>query len=340
MPLLGSWLPIAVRSPLLLALQVQTKWLLGVLLGVLAVLYLVARFLRQQPEGTVNPALVRKFNERIRVWWLMLAILSLAMIFGTEACMVIFFGMSFLALREFITMTPTRRGDHRALFWVFFIFTPLQYVFVALGQRYYDLYSILIPVYASLIIPARIAVSGDPKRFLERSAKIQAGLLVCVYALSFAPAILTLDLQTRDGRQWSGVLGNNEDLLLYFFVLVQLNDLLQFAWGKLLGRTVIAEAIHASRTWEGMIGGVVSSTLLGIVFSWITPFGIWEAGLIAMVTALMGFAGGMTMSAIKRDRGVTDYGTFVQGHAGLLDRIDSLCFAAPVFFHLTRLYQA
>src|SRR5690606_9189824 len=119
--------------------------------------------------------------------------------------------------------------------------------------------------------------------------------------------ILTLDLQTRDGRQWSGVLGNNEDLLLYFFVLVQLNDLLQFAWGKLLGRTVIAEAIHASRTWEGMIGGVVSSTLRGIVFSWITPFGIWEAGLIAMVTALMGFAGGMTMSAIKRDRGVSDH---------------------------------
>jgi phosphatidate cytidylyltransferase len=102
---------------------------------------------------------------------------------------------------------------------------------------------------------------------------------------------------------------------------------------------VIAESIHAGRTWEGFIGGVVSTTLLGILMSWITPFGVWESGLIAMITAIMGFAGGMTMSAIKRDRGVTDYGTLVQGHAGLLDRIDSLCFAAPVFFHLSRLYQ-
>jgi phosphatidate cytidylyltransferase len=333
------WEPLGTNPFVLAALNVRTKWLLGVLLGVLAVLYVVGRFLRQQPEGTVNPITARKFNERIRVWWLMLAILASGMLLGTVPCMILFFGMSFLALREFITMTPTRRSDHRALFWVFFVFTPLQYVFVGWGQNYYDLYSVLIPVYGSLLIPARIAISGDPKRFLERSAKIQAGLLICVYALSFAPAILTLNLETRDGQPWSGVMGSNEDLLLYFFVVVQLGDLFQFAWGKLLGRHVIAEGIHASRTWEGLIGGVVSTTLLGILFSWITPFGVWEAGLISMVTALMGFAGGMTMSAIKRDRGVTDYGTLVQGHAGLLDRIDSLCFAAPVFFHLSRLYQ-
>jgi phosphatidate cytidylyltransferase len=318
-------------TTMLAQLSVQTRWLLGVVLGVLAVLYVVGRVLRKQPEGTVHPALIRKFNERVRVWWLMMAILASGMLLGTDYCMILFFGVSFWALREFITMTPTRRGDHRALFWVFFFFTPLQYVLVAMGQPFYGLYSIMIPVYASLFIPARIAVSGDPKRFLERSAKIQAGLLICVYALSFAPAILTLKIPN-----WQ----RNEDLLLFFVLLVQLNDILQYAWGKLLGKHVIAPSIHASRTWEGFIGGIVSSTLLGIMFSWVTPFGIWEAGLIAMVTALMGFAGGMTMSAIKRDRGVTDYGTLVQGHAGLLDRIDSICFAAPVFFHLSRLYES
>ncbi len=315
----------------LFGLSLQTKWLLGVVLGILAVLYVVGRVMRKQPEGTVNPALIRRFNERIHMWWLMLAILASGMILGHIACMVLFFGVSFWALREFITMTPTRRGDHRTLFWVFFLFTPLQYVLVGLGQDYYGLYSIMIPVYASLFIPARIAVSGDPKRFLERSAKIQAGLLICVYALSFAPAILTLKFDKWDGA--------NEDLLLFFVVLVQLNDILQYAWGKLLGRHVIAPSINASRTWEGFIGGLVSSTLLGILFHWVTPFRIWEAGLIAMVTGLMGFAGGITMSAIKRDRGVMDYGTLVQGHAGLLDRIDSLCFAAPVFYQLSRLYQ-
>jgi phosphatidate cytidylyltransferase len=317
------------------SLTVQTRWLLGVVVGILAVLYVVGRVLRKQPEGTVHPAVIRKFNERVRVWWLMMAILAAGLLLGPAACMVLFFGISFWALREFITMTPTRRGDHRALFWVFFLFTPLQYVLIGNGPEYYGLYSIMIPVYASLFIPARIALSGDPKRFLERSAKIQAGLLICVYALSFAPAILTLEFKDADGVKTV----QEADLLLFFVVLVQLNDILQYAWGKLLGRHVIAPLINASRTWEGLIGGVVSTTLLGILFFWVTPFGIWEAGLVAMVTAIMGFAGGITMSAIKRDRGVTDYGTLVQGHPGLLDRIDSLCFAAPVFFHISRMYQ-
>jgi phosphatidate cytidylyltransferase len=228
-------------------------------------------------------------------------------------------------------------GDHRALFWAFNLFTPLQYVLVATGESCYEIFSILIPVYASLFIPARIAMSGDPKRFLERSAKIQAGLLICVYALSFAPAILTLS--------WDNGLKQNDhdtnvNLLLFFVILVQLGDILQYAWGKMLGKHVIAPAINSSRTWEGFIGGIVSVTLLGISFHWITPFGIWQAGLIAMITGIMGFAGGMTMSAIKRDRGVTDYGTLVQGHAGLLDRIDSICFAAPVFYHMARWYHA
>jgi phosphatidate cytidylyltransferase len=322
------------NDAILFGLGVQSKWVLGVVIGVLAVLYIVGRLLRKQPEGTVNPALIRRFNERVAIWWLMMAILASSLLLGNIACMVLFFCVSFWALREFITMTPTRRGDHRALFWVFSFFTPLQYVLVA--TEYYQVFSILIPVYASLFIPARIAMSGDPKRFLERSAKIQAGLLICVYALSYAPAILTL--------KWNNGADKNDhdtnvNLLLFFVILVQLGDILQYAWGRMLGRHVIAPAINSSRTWEGFIGGVVSVTLLGIVFYWITPFGIWQAGLIAMITAIMGFAGGMTMSAIKRDRGVTDYGTLVQGHAGLLDRIDSICFAAPVFYHLARWYH-
>ena len=69
---------------------------------------------------------------------------------------------------------------------------------------------------------------------------------------------------------------------------------------------------------------------------WATPFPWWMAAADVAVIALMGFAGGLTLSAIKRDRGVKDYGTLVEGHGGVLDRIDSICFAAPVFFHFTR----
>jgi phosphatidate cytidylyltransferase len=233
-------------------------------------------------------------------------------------------------------MTPTRRGDHRTLFWSFIVFTPLQYVLIAL--KAYVIYTIMIPVYASLFVPARIAISGDPKRFLERVAKIQAGLLICVYCLSHAPAILSLVLMEHVAGQKVQWPGSNASVLFFFVLIVQLNDVFQYMWSQLLGRHVIAPQINASRTWEGLIGGALSTMLAGMVLSWATPFGLYWAGPVAGAVALAGFAGSMTMSGIKRDRGVKDYGTLVSGHAGVLDRIDSLCFAAPVFFHITRFF--
>jgi phosphatidate cytidylyltransferase len=351
-----------------------TNILLGSVLGVLAVAYFVGRALRRQPESTANPAVVRTFNLRVRAWWLMFVFLVAGLILGYVPTVVLFGLISFWALREFITMTPTRRGDHRTLFWTFVVFTPLQYVLVGLGRNYYFVYTIMIPVYASLFIPARIAIAGDPKRFLERVAKIQAALLICVYCLSHAPAILDLQLTGPNGEPWvltapppapspmdepSGKAEpstnetassegtppagdqnpiENASVLFFFVLIVQVNDVFQYMWGQLLGKHVIAPQINASRTWEGLIGGVLSTMLLGMLLSWATPYGLYWAGPIAGAVAIAGFAGSMTMSAIKRDRGVKDYGTLVSGHAGVLDRIDSLCFAAPVFFHLTRFF--
>lgn len=312
--------------------DLRTLFLVG---GVLAILFgatTIGQRLKYSSDIGINPALVEAFNLRIRAWWLMCTILAAAFLLGPAsrlATVIVFFLISFWALREFITLTPTRLGDHRALFWVFIVFTPLQYLIVAMGVETYGLlFSVLIPVYAFLFIPARVAMAGDYKRFLERVAKIQAGLMICVYCLSYAPAILSLQIP--------GFEGQNARLLFFFVLLVQLNDVLQFAWGKLLGRRVIAPAISPSRTWEGFLGGVASTSLIGAALWWATPFEVWQAAGLSAVIAVMGFAGGMTMSAIKRDRGVKDYGTLVVGHGGVLDRIDSICFAAPVFYHLTR----
>lgn len=353
--------------------DVRTNILLGTVLGLLILAFFVGRVLKRQPESTANPAVVRTFNLRVRAWLLMCAMLILGFVAGYSVTLVMFGLVSFWALREFITMTPTRRGDHRALFWTFMLFTPLQYVLVAQGDGFYALYTVMIPVYASLFIPARIAFAGDPKRFLERTAKIQAGLLICVYALSHAPAILTLNLADSNKRPWPAPavapatqindaepmpmpaepapatkptvaaqspqqLGSNAGVLFFFILLVQLNDVFQYGWGVLLGKHVIAPEINASRTWEGLIGGCLCTMLVGMILWWVTPFQVPEAAAIALIVALMGSAGGITMSAIKRDRGVKDFGTLVQGHAGVLDRIDSLCFAAPVFFHITRFF--
>lgn len=359
------------------SLELQKAWLntstcilLGVVLGLLMIANLAVLILKRQPEGNINAAMLRRFDLRLRAWWMMCVILIAGFLLRYVGTVVLFWAVSFWALREFVTMTPTRRGDHRALFWVFFIFTPLQYVLVGMGHEYYGLYSIVIPVYGSLFIPARIAMSGDHKRFLERSAKISVGLLICVYALSYAPALLDLELVTWKPAPTSGVLsteegvgspplipieevgsqdssigekqrpwnGSNAGLLFFLVLIVQLSDVFQYVWGRLLGHRVIAPEINASRTWEGFFGGVATTTIVGTLLWWATPFRLWEAACMSLIIAVMAFAGGMTLSAVKRDRGVADTGTLVQGHAGVLDRIDSLCFAAPVFFHLTRYY--
>jgi phosphatidate cytidylyltransferase len=304
------------------------------ILAVLAGATAIGQFLKRHPDTGLNAAAVQMFNQRLRAWWLMSSVLVAALWIGEGVTFVVFWFISFWALREFITLTPTRMGDHRALFWVFFLFTPLQYLLVALNQ--YELYNVFLPVYAFLFILARVAISGDFKRFLERTAKIQAGLLICVYSLSYAPALLNLDLHELDGEPWDG----NVRLLFFLILVVLSSEGMQFLWGKLLGKRPIAPAISHSRTWEGLLAGAGSATLLGAALWWATPFEPWVAALMAMIISIMGFAGGMTMSAIKRDRGVKDYGTLVEGHSGVLDRIDSICFAAPVFFHLTRAYYA
>ncbi len=315
---------------------------------ILGMLLVVGQILKRQPETNFDPAIIRTFNKRVIAALTMCVVLVVALMFSKVVTVILFGLVSFWALREFITMTPTRRGDHRTLFWVFFFFTPMQYVLVARipdnylqGMNEFTLFMLLIPVYGSLFIPARIAFTSDHRRFLERTAKIQFGLLICVYSLSHAPALLYLNLSsymTGDLQEWTG---SPAGLLFFLLVMVQVSDMLQFVWDRVAGQRVIAATVHPTKTWEGLIGAACSTTVVGILVQLllpITPFTWHGAGFMALVISVMASSGGMTMSAIKRDRGVKDYGTLVQGHAGVLDRIDSLCFAAPIFFHVTRFF--
>jgi phosphatidate cytidylyltransferase len=300
--------------------------LFGGVLGLLAVSTLIGWALARGVKSEPSRGTIANLNSRIRSWWMMSAIFALTLLVGPIGSVGLFALLSFLALREFITLTPTRRGDHRSLFWTFFIITPMQYGLVA--WRWYGLFAILIPVYAFLFIPIRIAFSGDTEHFLERAAKIQWGLMVCVYCVSHAPALLILHIP--------GFEGQNAKLLMFLVLVDQLSDVFQYVWGKMLGRHKITPKVSPNKTWEGFVGGVATAVLVGTGLWWATPFTPWQAAAMSAVIALMGFAGGLVMSAIKRDRGVKDFGTMIEGHGGMLDRIDSVCFAAPVFFHLTR----
>jgi phosphatidate cytidylyltransferase len=302
-------------------------WLLGGLAGLLVVATVVGQVL----GARVGPSLrdtVDNANARIMAWWMMSVAFAVAVLTGGVGSVILFSLISFLALREFITLSPTSRSDHAALVWSFFIVTPIQYVLV--GVQWYGFFSIMIPVYAFLLVTARIVLAGDTERFLERAATIQWGLMACVYCLSYVPAVLLLDI---DGYE-----GENAKLLFFLVVVVQLSDVFQYLWGKLVGRHKVAPTVSPNKTWEGLIGGVATATAVGTALWWVTPFEPWAAAAFSLVIALMGFAGGLVMSAIKRDRGVKDFGTMVQGHGGVLDRVDSLLFAAPIFFHLTRFF--
>lgn len=309
-------------------LDPEFLWLGGGVLGLLIVSSLIGWWLARRGGDERKRASIANLNARTRAWWVMVAVFGGALALGRIGTVVLFGILSFLALREFITLTPTRAGDHRTLFWAFFVITPLQYWLIAAG--WYGLFSICIPVYAFLFVPLRNVLAGDCERFLERTAKIQWALMVCVYCVSHAPALLTLDIT---GHPDAGA-----KLLFYLVLVVQLSDVLQYVWGKTLGHRRIVPNVSPNKTWAGFLGGTLSATLVGTALWWVTPFRPWQAAGISFVITLMGFAGGLVMSAIKRDRGVKDYGALIEGHGGVMDRIDSLCFAAPVFFHMVRYF--
>ncbi len=240
--------------------------------------------------------------------------------------MLLFAFASFAALREFVTLTNTRRADHWALALAFFVILPVHYWLIWAGK--YGMYSIFIPVYAFLLLPILAALRGDKDRFLVRIAEVQWALMICVYCASHVPALLDLKIPGYEGR--------NILLIAFLVVVVQSSDVLQYVWGKLFGKRKIAPELSPSKTVEGFVGGIFSATLVGVLLSWMTPFGILGAAGLAFVITIMGFFGGLVMSAIKRDRGVKDWGHMIAGHGGFIDRLDSVVFSAPVFFHLVR----
>ncbi|CAN7512263.1 phosphatidate cytidylyltransferase [Rhizobium sp. LjRoot98] len=303
--------------------------LLTLVLGIFGVLIFASTigYVLQQRFSANGPnAAVENLNARIKAWWVMVILIGIAFIAGRVGVLILFAFCSFAALREFITLINTRRADHWALASAFFIVLPIQYYL--LWTKQYGIFAIFIPVYAFLLMPIISVLRGDTERFLLRIAEVQWALMICVFCVSHVPALLTLSIPGYEGR--------NVLLIAFLVIVVQLSDVLQYVWGKLFGRTKIAPNLSPSKTVEGFVGGVISATLIGASLSWITPFTPFQAGVLAFIITLMGFFGGLVMSAIKRDRGVKDWGNLIEGHGGLIDRLDSVVFSAPIFFHIVR----
>ena len=298
-------------------------WVLAGIVALLTLASLVGYMLERRATKPESIATVRNLNARTRSWWVMVLVVGGAIMLGDTTTVVLFAILSFMALREFWTLTPSRRGDHYALFLSFFVVLPYHYYL--LGTEWYGMFVIFIPVYAFLLLPAVATLMGDTNEFLARSAKVQWGLMLTVFSISHAPALLMLDTAVPSAL-----------LIVYLVIIVQLSDVFQYVWGKLIGRRRFSPNISPSKTIEGLVGGGLSAILVGMALHRMTPFSPLQAAAVSTVIVVAGFFGGFVLSAIKRDLKAKDWGYIIEGHGGVLDRVDSLTFAAPLFFHVTR----
>jgi phosphatidate cytidylyltransferase len=294
-------------------------WSLGGLYLLLIIASVIANLLKmQQPEK--HAELVARVNS----WWVMILIFSLAIIISTQLAIILFALISFLALKEYLAMITTRRADRRVVFWAF-LAIPLQFYWVAIG--WYGMFIIFIPVYLSLLIPARMVLIGETQGFLKAAGTLHWGLMMTVFSVSHAAYLLALPDNPAVPAGGAG-------LLFYLVFLSQFNDVAQYTWGKLFGKHPVVPKVSPKKTVEGLLGGVLTTTLIGwLIAPYLTPLSGWWAVLAGLIIGLSGFFGDVVISAVKRDIGVKDSGNLIPGHGGIMDRIDSLTFTAPLFFH-------
>jgi phosphatidate cytidylyltransferase len=266
---------------------------------------------------------------RVRSWWVMATVFFAAILVDQRLSLVFFALLSFWALKEYVTLLETRPADHRALFWAF-VAVPAQYTLVGIG--WYGMFVLFIPVYMFLFLPLWPVIAGEPRGFVRSASQLQWGLMAFVFGLSHMGTLL-LFAEPLPGE---GVDGRS--LVLFLVFVTEMSDVLQYVWGKLFGRHRILPTISPNKTWEGFVGGVLSAAALSLLVRFLTPFSPWETVRVALLIGVVGFFGGAVMSAVKRDLGVKDFGQVIPGHGGVLDRVDSLCYAAPVFFHYVRYF--
>lgn len=302
------------------ALASNVSWALA---GLFAILILASVFVgllrRLRPDRDDG-----ELAARVRSWWVMVGMFAAAMALSPTASIVFLGFVSFLALKEYLSLIPTRRADRRVLFWAYAAI-PLQYYWVA--QGWYGMFIIFIPVYLFLLLPLRMVLIGETAGFLRAAGTLHWGLMMTVFNLSHVAYLLALPAERNPG-------GGAAGLVLTLVFLTQFNDVAQYVWGKLLGRRKVIPKVSPKKTWEGLVGGLATTVVLAVLIGpWLTPLARLEAAGFGLLIGLGGFIGDVTISAVKRDLGIKDSGALIPGHGGILDRVDSLTYTAPLFFH-------
>jgi phosphatidate cytidylyltransferase len=289
----------------------------GVLILLVCASTVTAGLMRMHPERNYL-----ELRLRIQTWWWLVLLMLVALSIPSGYAMAIFGLISFLAFKEFLSIAPTRRADHRVLL-LAYLSIPVQYLWV--GMAWYGMFIIFIPVYVFLLLPMRMVLVGETQGFLRAAGTIQWGLMTTVFSLSHMAYLLMLPARPHV---------NGAMLVFFLAALTQVNDVAQYLWGKAFGKHAVAPKVSPNKTLEGLLGGIATTTLLAFLLGpWLTPMSALHAAFAGVLISVFGFIGDIVISAVKRDIGVKDSGTLLPGHGGILDRLDSLTYTAPLFFH-------
>src|SRR5699024_1533498 len=308
-------------------INLLTDEVLYVLIGIVAVL-IISTFITKIMKQKNNTSGLKEVEMRIRSWWVMFIIFTFALLIHSTISLIFMALLCFLALKEYFSLIPFNRSHRLVLFWAYMTI-PIQFLLIYLG--WYGMFIVFIPVYMFLLIPIQAIIVGETKNFLRSIATVQWGVMLMVFGLSHLAFLLVLPGQEES------IAGAG--LVLFLVVLTQANDVAQFLWGKMLGKKKIVPKVSPNKTWAGFIGGVLTTTVLAVILaSFIAPFSLFSSIIVGLYIGLTGFIGDVNISALKRDLNIKDTSAIIPGHGGILDRVDSLTYTAPLFFHFARYF--
>lgn len=298
---------------------------MAAIFAVLIIATVIVLFLRRHDTENKH----KELSDRVKSWWLMIAIFFSAMLLSPLVSVIFFGFLSFLAFKEYISIIPLRQVDRGVLF-LAYLTIPIQYYLV--GTQWYGMFVVFIPVWVFFLLPFRLISTGKTEGFLYSVSAISWGIMITIFAISHAAMLLQFPASETHAAGGAG-------LLLFMAILNQGNDVAQYVWGKMLGKRKIVPSVSPKKTWEGFIGGMLTTACVAVALApLLTPFSLPVAAFVGIAIAATGFIGDVTFSALKRDMGIKDTGSLLPGHGGILDRIDSLSLTAPLFFHFVRYF--
>ncbi len=301
----------------------QTNSFVEVIIGIFSLLIfftlLFIPWQKLKPSKGMHEIVLRVYS-----WWAILCLATIMFLLPETIALILIILLTFISLREFLTKLSIEAHFRNTLLYIY-LAIPIQYYLAKNGTTYS--FNSFIPVYMFFLIPIRNILNGAYEKYLEFNGKVFWAMMLIVYGFSNITFL-------RHQGVIKGYEGEQDLLIILIVFLTQINDVLQFLWGKTIGKNKLSPTISPNKTIEGFAGGAITLSFICFLLSDYLPFNSnLEAAIFGVLLSIFGLLGDLNMSAVKRDLGVKDMDDLIPGHGGILDRLDSLSFTLPFTVH-------